>query len=207
MEDPERRVDIKLISIWEDPDSSKTGRKVHCAKTLISKFNFHSATKINDNFYAIQMKRLSVLFNKPMYLGFAVLDLSKWKMYDFHYQYMKPKFQEKLLLNNMDTDSFIYTIKAADFYKDIRNDLEAKLDTSDHSDERTHLYNCKRVNKKSLGFFKDELNGKFMTEFVGLCSKVYCYKIGKVESSLNKAKEVSSRNLTIEDYKNVLLTS
>jgi len=48
------------------------------------------------------MKRLSVLFNKPMYLGFEVLDLSKWKMYDFHYQYMKPKFQEKLLLNYMD---------------------------------------------------------------------------------------------------------
>jgi len=45
---------------------SKTGRKAHCAKTLISKSNFHSATKINDNFYAIQMKRLSVLFNKPM---------------------------------------------------------------------------------------------------------------------------------------------
>jgi len=46
-----------------------------------------------------------------MYLGFAVLDLSKWKMYGFHYQYMKPKFPEKLLLNYMDTDSFIYTIK------------------------------------------------------------------------------------------------
>jgi len=124
MEDPERRVDIKLISKWEAPDSSKTGRKAHCAKTLISKSNFHSATKINDNFYAIQMNRLSVLFNKPMYLGLAVLDLSKWKMYDFHYQYMKPKFQEKLLLNYMDTDSFIYTIKTEDFYKDIRNDLE-----------------------------------------------------------------------------------
>jgi len=92
MEDPERRVDIKLISTCEPPDSTKTGRKSHCAKTLISKSNFHSATKINDNFHAIQMKRLSVLFNKSMYLGLAVLDLSKWKMYDFHYQYMKPKF-------------------------------------------------------------------------------------------------------------------
>jgi len=119
MEDPERRVDIKLISTWEAPDRTKTGRKAHCAKTLISKSIFHSATKINDNFYAIQMKRLSVLFNKPMYLGFAVLDLPKWKMYDFHHQYMKPKFQEKLLLNYVDTDSFIYTIKTEDFYKDI----------------------------------------------------------------------------------------
>jgi len=90
IEDPERRVDIRLISTWEAPDSTRTGRKAHCAKTLISKSNFYSATKINDNLYAIQMKRMSVLFNKPMYLGFAELDLSKWKRYDFHYQYMKP---------------------------------------------------------------------------------------------------------------------
>jgi len=61
MEDPERRVDIKLISTWEAPDSTNSGRKAHCAKTLISKSNFHSATKINYDFYAIQMKRLSVL--------------------------------------------------------------------------------------------------------------------------------------------------
>jgi len=77
MKDPERRVDIELISTWKASDSKKTGRKAHCAKTLTSKSNFHSATKINDNFYAFQMKRLSVLFNKPMYLGFAVLNLSK----------------------------------------------------------------------------------------------------------------------------------
>jgi len=77
MEDTERRVDIKLISTWEVPDSTKTGRKARCGKTFISKSNFHSASKLNDNFYAIQIKRLSVLFNKPMYLGFAVLDLSK----------------------------------------------------------------------------------------------------------------------------------
>jgi len=84
MEDPERRVDIKLVSTWEAPDSTKTGQKAHCSKTLISKSNFHSESKIYDNFYVIQMKKLSVLFNKQMYLGFAVLDLPKWRMYDFH---------------------------------------------------------------------------------------------------------------------------
>jgi len=98
------------------------------------------------------MKRLSVLFNKPMYLGFALLDLSKWKMDDFHYQYMKPKFQEKVLLNYMDTDSFIYA-KTEDFYRDSKNDLEAKFDTSDYLDERSNLYNFKRVNKKIFWVF------------------------------------------------------
>jgi len=87
-----------------------------------------------------------------MYLGYAVLDLSKWKMYDFHYQYMKPKFQEKLLLNYLVSASFIY-IETEDFCKDIRNDLEAKFDTSDYSDERINLYNFKRVNKKKFRVF------------------------------------------------------
>jgi len=64
------------------------------------------------------MKRLNVLYNKPLYLGFAVLDLSKLKMYDFHYNYIKPKYNENVQLNYMDTDSFIYTINTEDFYKD-----------------------------------------------------------------------------------------
>jgi len=115
-----------------------------------------------------------------MYMGLAVIDLPKWKMYDFHYQYMKPKFQEKLILNYMDTDSFIYTIKTEDFFKDIQNDLEAKFDTSDFSDERINLYTFKKVKKM--------LNGKLMTEFVGMFSHAYCYKIDQVESSHNKAK-------------------
>jgi len=80
-----------------------------------------------------------------MYLGFSVLDLSKWKIYDFHYQHMEPKFQEKLFLNYLDTGSFIYTIKTEDFYKDIHNDHEAKFDTSDYSDKRINLYNFKTV--------------------------------------------------------------
>jgi len=59
---------------------------------------------------------------------------------------MKPKFQEKVLLNYMDTDSFIYTIKIKDFYKDIRNDLEAKFDTSDYSEKRIIM--SKELTKK-----------------------------------------------------------
>jgi len=64
MEASECRVDIKLVSTWEAPDSTKSGREAHCAKTLIWKSHFHIATKINDNFYATQMKWLFVLFNK-----------------------------------------------------------------------------------------------------------------------------------------------
>jgi len=62
-----------------------------------------------------------------MYLGFTVLDLSKWKMYDFHYQYMKPKLQEMFLFCYMDTYSFICTIKTEDFYKVLKMILKQNL--------------------------------------------------------------------------------
>lgn len=62
---------------------------------------------------------------KPTYLRFVVLEISEWKMFDFHYQYWKPKFKDVLKLNYMDTDSFIYSIKADDQYADIRDDVES----------------------------------------------------------------------------------
>jgi len=155
MENVDKRVNIKLITEWESASTSdSSGPKRHCGRSLISKSNFHSVRKFSENFFAFQIKRLKVLYNKPLYLGFAVLDLSKWKMYDFHYNYIKPKYNENVQLNYMDTDSFIYTINTEDFYKDIQNDVEMKFDTSDYSDELLNLYNFPKANKKRLGFLK-----------------------------------------------------
>lgn len=64
----------------------------------------------------------------------------------------------------MDTVSFIYTIKTNDFYADIREDLAIKFDTSDYHSDLLKKYSFISVNKKRLGFFKDELNGKPMSE-------------------------------------------
>jgi len=75
-------------------------------------------------------------------------------MYDFHYNYIKPKYNENVQLNYMDTDSFLYTIKTEDFYKDIQNDIEMKFDTSDYSDELLDLYTLPKVNNNKLGFLK-----------------------------------------------------
>jgi len=107
MENVDKRLNIKLITEWEsDSPSDSSGPKRDCGRSLISKSNFHSVKQFSENFFAFQMKRLNVLYNKPLYLGFAVLDLSKWKMYDFHYNYIKPKYNENVQLNYMDTDSF-----------------------------------------------------------------------------------------------------
>ena len=71
--------------------------------------------------------------NKPVYLGQTILDLRKTLMYEFHYDYMRPKYGSKVNLCHMDTDSFAYEIAAEDFYKDIANDVEKRFDTSSYS--------------------------------------------------------------------------
>ena len=76
-----------------------------------------------------ELGRTKVVMNKPVYLGQAILDLSKIVMYEFHYDYMKPKFKDPQLCY-MGTDFLIYNIKTEDFYADIVDDVPARFDTS-----------------------------------------------------------------------------
>ena len=73
------------------------------------------------------MKKTEVKLNKPVYLGLSILEISKTLMYEFSYDYMKPKFSDNVKLCYMDTDSFITHIKTEDFYKDIADDVEKDL--------------------------------------------------------------------------------
>ena len=95
------------------------------------------------------------------------------------YDYLKPKYGDKLELCYTDTDSFILHIKIEDFYKDIVDDVEEWLDTSNYEIDRPLLITNK--NKKVLGKFKDELGGRIMTKFVDLRSKTYAYSIDDSE--------------------------
>ena len=74
------------------------------------------------------MRKREITMNKPVYLGQAILDLSKMLMYEFHYDYMRPKYGSKVKLCSMDTDSFVYEIETEDFYRDIANDVEKRFD-------------------------------------------------------------------------------
>ena len=82
------------------------------------------------------MNKTKVKMNKPIYLGLSTLDISKILMYEFWYDYMKPKYGNKVRLCYMDTDSFIMNIKTNDFYKDIANDVEKRFDTSNYGVNR-----------------------------------------------------------------------
>ena len=93
--------------------------------------------------------------NKPIYLGLSILEISKTLMYEFWYDYMKPKYNNNnVKLCYMDTDSFIMNIKINDFYKVIANDVENRFDTSNYEVNRP-LPTGK--NKKIIGLMKDEL--------------------------------------------------
>ena len=111
------------------------------------------------------MKKTEVYFNKPIYVGQAILDLSKTLMFDFHYNFIKKKYGNKAELLFTDTDSLLYLIQTDDFYSDIKHDIRKKFDTSDYPEN--HPSGIKTgVNKKVIGKFKDEVGGKQITHFV-----------------------------------------
>ena len=86
---------------------------------LASEPNYHSSKYISKDLLIMEMKKKEVKMNKPIYLGQAMLDISKILMYEFWYDYIKPKYGDKARLCYMDTDSFVMDIKTDDFYKDI----------------------------------------------------------------------------------------
>ena len=101
MEKVDKRKDFKIVIGWENI------RKRLGARSLISKPNFHSCIEITEEIVPVEMSRVRTEYNKPVYIGFSVLELSKWKMYNFHYDYMKIKYLKNINLCYMDTDSFI----------------------------------------------------------------------------------------------------
>ena len=118
MENIRKHRDIKLVI---------TGKK---RSKLVSEPNYHMMNYISEDLSIIEMKRTKVKMNKSIYLGLPMLEIGKLLMYEFWYDYMKPKYGDNVKLCYMDTDSFIMNIKIEDFYKDIANDVEKRFDTS-----------------------------------------------------------------------------
>ena len=139
---------------------------------LVSEPNYHTINLISEDLSIIEMKKAKVKMNKPIYLGLSILEISKILIYEFWYDYMKPKYGNDVKLCYMDADSFIMNIKTNDFYEDIANDVENRFDTSNYEVNRPLPMG---KNKKIIGLMKDELGGKIITEFVTLRPKTYSY--------------------------------
>ena len=170
----------------------------------VSEPNYHTINYISEDLSIIEMNKTKVKMNKPIYLGLSVLDISKILMYKFWYDYMKPKYGNRVKLCYMDTDSFVMNIKTNDFYNDCANDVEKRFDTTN--------YECNRQlpigkNKKVIGLMKDELGGKIITEFVTLRPKTYSYSTddGKEDKKAKGTKKcVIKRMIKFNNYKNCL---
>ena len=155
------------------------------------------------------MRKTKVKMNKPVYLGMSILDISKTLMYEFWYDYLKPKFKDKAKLCYMDTDSFVINIFTEDFFEDTNKNVEIWFDTSnyDDNDKRPHPMG---MNKKVIGMFKDELGGKIMKEFCALRAKTYTYLMDD-DSEKKKAKGIKKyiikRRLMFGNYKDSLFNN
>lgn len=201
LEDTEKRLNVKLVNQWAEI-GNKT-KKRFCAEQLIARPNFHSSSIFTENFVAIQLRPEKITLDKPIYIGFSVLEISKSHMYDFHYSIMKPFYGDNIKMCYTDTDSFLYSIQTHDVYKDIKHHFKQYFDTSNYSENNIH--GITKQNKKVPGLFKDELGGQLLVEFVGLRSKLYCIKTENME--LKKAKGTKKsvvKKICFRDYKTVL---
>ena len=184
--------DIKLV---------KTDKK---RNKLVSEPNFHTMKLIDNNFAIIEMRKVNVNMNKPIYLGLSILDISKITMYEFCYDYVKIKYQDKARLCYIDTDSFVVNIKTKDFYKDISQDVNKRFGTSNYTFDRPLPTG---INKKVIGLMKDELGGDIITEFVALRPKAYSYITNnfiEMKKAKGTKKCVVNKLLRFDDYKKCL---
>ena len=171
--------------------------------------NYRSTKHISNDLLIMEMTKAEVKMNKPIYLGQAILDISKTLMYEFWYDYLKPKYGNRVKLCYMDTNSFVINVETEDFYKDIANDVDKWFDTSNY-DEKGERPLAIEKNKKVIGMFKNELGGKIMTEFCALRAKAYSYKLdddteGKKAKGTKKC--IVKRELTFKNYVDCLFKS
>ena len=157
-ENVKRRMNVELVN------SPRRMRK------LLAKPSFYTFKIFHEKLAAVHLRTVKVVLNKPSYVGFSVLDLSKLHMYKFHYDYMLGKYDvANLKLLFTDTDSLTYQIFTEDVYRDMAQD-NCMFDTSNYPPDHP-LFSLARA--QQVGLMKDELASKIGVSFCGLRSKMY----------------------------------
>jgi hypothetical protein len=169
-----------------------------------SKSTFIGGKIFNEDLAAIHCIKEKIKFDKPVFVGFSILDISKTLMYDFHYKFIKTKYGSNAKLLFTDTDSLCYEIKTKDIYEDMFQNKEC-LDLSDITNEKFH----DDSNKKVIGKFKPEHPNNIIEEVIGLRSKMYSIKF-HAKKEIKRAKgivrSVCEKELTHDKYTNILNT-
>jgi hypothetical protein len=194
MENLRKQFDVKVVN-----DKTKLTK-------LTSRPSFDSFRTFSEDLAAVNMKKTKLYLNHPIYVAFAILDLSKLLMYQFHYEYMKPKrdCNAKLLFTN--TDSLCYEIKTNDSYQDTLED-KGLFGTSKYAQD--HSLRSIR-NKKVLGKMKDETHGISIQELIGLRPKIYSILYTENNTLVEKKtakgikKSVTKKKIRQDNYKTCL---
>ena len=148
MENLQKRINVRLVN--DETDFLKyTNRRTHSTHKIFGK-----------NYAAIHEIKPVLTLNKPIYVGFTVLELSKWLMYDFHCSFIEKHFDAELLFT--DTDILTYEIKSEDVYEKIFKHKHL-FDSSNHPEDSKFLM---KLIKKVIGKMKDESERKIIDEFV-----------------------------------------
>ena len=198
MEDVKNRMNMHMTTSKEN------------AIKWFSKLNFKDSREF-DGLHLIEMYRKEIKYDKPIYVGTSILDLSKLCMMDFHYNTIHKNFENRYSLLYSDTDSLVYSIEHDDIY-DWTKQHDASFDLSEST--REDLRDSK--NKKVLGKMKDEMNSSLMKEFIALNPKVYSVTHEKLNEETQKleienkktlkgvSKVVVKKEITHEAYVEVL---
>ncbi|KFM68525.1 hypothetical protein X975_13710, partial [Stegodyphus mimosarum] len=179
MENVRKHIDVQLVN------TEKRAKKLVAAPT------FHNFRIFDHDLVGIQRLKNCVSLNRPIYVGFVILELSKYHMYNFHYNHIKKQYGERAKLLFTDTDSLTYEILTEDVYRDMSFHMHL-YDMSDYP--KTHaLYSIS--NKKKIGCFKDEMSSKAILEFIGLRAKMYSLLLDEM---LSIAIKMGSKNLDVK---------
>ncbi|KAJ8909922.1 hypothetical protein NQ315_017226 [Exocentrus adspersus] len=195
MENVDKRQDIKLCSCWENKNK-RLG-----ARALIALPHFKSCSVFDEELVAVLMGKVKVVYDKPVYIGFTILDFSKTIIYEFLYGYIKSTYGDKVVLLYTDTDSLILHIFTENPYNDIINHIEY-FDTSNYSED-TVLGMPKTPSV--VGKMKDEYAGRPVECFYGTGAKSYCVKAGDVmKKAKGVSKSVIKHHMELSDYVRVV---
>ena len=192
MENVRNHIDFELVASQE--------RMSKC----VNNPNYKNSHIISENLVGVEKIKTKLKLNKPIYLGMSILDLSKIHMYSFYYDVLKEKYNENIKLIYTDTDSYVIQTFPNDIYEDFKL-INEHMDFSGYDKQHP---NYDTTNKKVLGKFKDECDGKVITKFIALRPKMYCFKIFEEKKPEKKAKGVPKntvkKELDMNDYSEAL---
>ena len=184
MENLRKRINVRIVS------NKKDFLKYTSRPTYIDQIIF------GEDYAATHEIKPLLMLNNPIYVGFTVLDLSKWLMYNFHYNFIKNNFSAKLLFT--DTDSLTYEIKSENIYEEFHKQTDL-FDYSNYSKD-SNIFD--ESIKKVIGKMKDEFGSIITDEFVGLKSKMYVIKkIDDRETNTAKGVNIATE---LNEFKDVL---